>query len=57
MRGGIFDKAIAVLHEGTQPEIVKETIAKRIIALGEGRTQSRPLCNVALATLDVRKTG
>jgi hypothetical protein len=52
MLGTAFDKTIAALHDGRQPEIVRETIAKRIIALAaKGERNPDRLCEATLAAI------
>lgn len=54
MLGAVFDKAIASLHDTGQPEIVREAIARRIIALAaKGERDPDNLCKAALAALGV----
>lgn len=50
-----FDKAVADLDKNGQPKIVREVIAKRIIALArEGERDADRLCAGALASLGIR---
>lgn len=52
--GVAFDKAIAALQDGRQPEIVREAIAKRIITLAsKGERNPHRLCDAALAAMGV----
>jgi hypothetical protein len=52
--GAVFDKTIAALHDDWQPEIVREAIAKRIIALAaKGERDPDHLCRAALSALGV----
>jgi hypothetical protein len=52
--GAAFDKTIAALHDGRQPEIVRETIAKRIIALAaKGERNPNRLCETTLAAMGI----
>ena len=52
MLGAAFDKTIAALHDSGQPEIVREAIAKHIVALAaKGERNPDLLCKAALATL------
>jgi hypothetical protein len=52
MLGAVFDKTIVALHDSGQPEIVREAIAKRIIALAaKGERNPDHLCEAALAAL------
>jgi len=52
MLGAVFDKTIASLHDAGQPDIVKETIARRIIALAaRGERDPDRLCEAALTAL------
>lgn len=54
MLGAVFDKAIAVLRHGAQPETVKEAVAKRIITLAAGGERNPGhLCTAALAVVGV----
>ena len=54
MLGAAFDKIIAALHDGRQPEIVRETIAKRIIALAaKGERNPDRLCKRTLAAMGI----
>jgi hypothetical protein len=55
MLGAVFDKTIASLHDGgQQPEIVREAIAKRIIAFAaKGERDPDHLCEAVLAALGV----
>jgi hypothetical protein len=47
-----YDKAIKELHDRGQPELVREVIAKRIIAAtAAGERDPRRLCEVGLAGL------
>lgn len=47
-----YDKAIAALHDRGQPEIVREIIAKRIIALAsKGERDPERLCAAALTAI------
>jgi hypothetical protein len=56
MLGAVFDKVIASLRDGGQPEIVREAIAKRIITLAaNGERNPDLLCEAALAALGVRR--
>jgi len=57
MLGAVFDKTIAALHDSGQPEIVREAIAKRIIALAaKGERNPDHLCKAALATLGLPRS-
>jgi hypothetical protein len=50
--GAVFDKACRSLHDTGQPGIVKEIIAKRIIALArEGDNDPDHLCETTLKAL------
>jgi hypothetical protein len=50
--GAAYDKAIAGLHDRGQPEVVREIIAKRIVALAsKGERNPDRLCEAALAGL------
>jgi hypothetical protein len=54
MLGAVFDKTIAALRDDGQPEIVKEVIARRIIALAaKGERNPDHLCSAALAAVGV----
>jgi hypothetical protein len=47
-----YDKAIVGLHDSGQPEIVREIIAKKIIALAmKGERDADRLCASALAAI------
>jgi hypothetical protein len=52
MLGAVFDRTMVALHGDGQPEIVRETIAKRIIAMAaKGERDPDRLCESALAAL------
>ena len=52
--GDAYDRAIAGLGDGGQPEVVKEIIAKRIVALAaRGERNPERLCEAALAELGI----
>jgi len=54
MLGAAFDKTIAALRDGRQPEIIRETIAKRIIALAaKGEHDPDRLCEATLAAMGI----
>jgi hypothetical protein len=54
MLGVAFDKTIAALHDGRQPEIIRETIAKRIIALAaKGERNPGRLCEATLTAMGI----
>ena len=54
MLGVAFDKTIVVLHDGRQPEIIRETIAKRIIALAaKGERNPDRLCAATLTAMGI----
>jgi hypothetical protein len=56
MLGVAFDKAIHGLHDQGQPEIVREIVAKRIIALAtRGERDPDRLCDSALAALRITR--
>ena len=55
-----FDQACKRLHDRGQPEVVREVLAKRIIALAkDGERNVNRLCTSALASFGVeeRRTG
>ncbi len=50
--GAAFDKTIESLHDGRQPDVVREAIAKRIIALAsKGERNPDRLCEMALSVM------
>ena len=50
--GAAYDKVIAGMHDRGQPELVREIIAKHIIALAtNGERDIDKLCHAALARL------
>jgi len=52
--GAAYDRAIAGLHDSGQPQIVREIIAKRIVALAaRGERDPQLLSEAALAGLGV----
>jgi hypothetical protein len=53
--GAAFEKVCQTLRDGGQPEIAKEVIAKRIIALAqEGERDPDRLCERTLAAIDMK---
>jgi hypothetical protein len=53
--GKAYDKALASLHYGGQPPIVRETMAVRIFELAlQGERDPKLLCHAALAALGSR---
>ena len=50
-----FDKACRDLHDGGQPEIVREVIAKRMIEIaGRGERDPQKLSDATLASLGLK---
>jgi hypothetical protein len=53
-----FDKACRELHDGGQPEIVREVIAKRMIEIaGRGEHDPGKLCDATLVSLGLKHRG
>ena len=52
--GAAFDKTIAALRDGRQPEPVREAIAERIIALAaKGERDPDRLCEATLTAMGI----
>ena len=51
--GKAYDMALAALHDIGQPEVVREVLARRIIAAArKGERDPAALCAIALAAFD-----
>lgn len=54
--GKAYDMAIESLHDVGQPDVVREVIARRIIAAGKrGHSDPAALCAAALAAFNTEK--